>query len=106
MFAVAFLVSDSGLYTVWGIVLVLAVAVVLVLVVAALLLLILAAARAIELEAGRCLAAAAQIVANTAPIWALDEVNGVASDIEVTAQSIERNGADVASALADPVHAQ
>ena len=28
------------------------------------------------------------------------------SDIEVTAQSIERNGADVASALADPVHAQ
>ena len=104
MFAVAFLVSDSGLYTVWGIVL--AVAVVLVLVVAALLLLILAAARAIELQAGRCLAAAAQIVANTAPIWALDEVNGVASDIEVTAQSIERNGADVASALAGPVHAQ
>ncbi len=104
MTAAMFLVSDSTFYTVWGIVL--AVAVVIILVVAAVLLLIWAAARAIEREAGRCLAAAEQIAANTAPIWAIAEVNAVATNIEVTAQSIERNGMDIADALSGRVPAR
>ena len=101
MVTLLFLVSDSSFYTVWGIVL--AVAVVIVLVVAALLLLIGAAARAIERDAGRCLAAAEKVAANTAAIWALDEVNAVATNIEVTTQSIERNGGDIAESLSGRV---
>ncbi len=101
MGAALFLVSDSSFYTIWGIAL--AVAVVVVLIVAALLLLIGAAARSIEREAGRCLAAAEQIAANTSSIWALDEVNAVATNIELTTQSIERNGGEIAEALSGRV---
>ena len=104
MAAALFLVSDSSFYAVWGIVL--AVAVVIVLVLATLLLLIGAAARAIEREAGRCLTAAEKIAANTASIWALEEVNAVATNIEVTTQSIARNGGEIAEALSGRVRTQ
>lgn len=104
MAAALFLVSDSSFYAVWGIVL--AVAVVIVLVLATLLLLIGAAARAIEREAGRCLTAAEKIAANTASIWAIEEVNAVATNIEITTQSIERNGGEIAEALSGRVRTQ
>ncbi len=97
MAGAAFLLSDSSLWTWWAIVL--GAAVVVILVVAVVLLLIIAAARAIEREAGRCLTAAEQIASSTGPIWALDEVNGVASDIQGTARSMELNGLDIADAL-------
>lgn len=96
-----FLVSDSTFYGWWAIVL--GVAVVVVLLVAALLIMIIRAAHAIEREAGRCLAAADRIAASTAPIWAIAEVNGVATNILVVTESIERNGADIAEALSGRV---
>jgi HAMP domain-containing protein len=103
LFGAFVLVSDSRLYTVWGISL--AVAALIVLVVAALLLLIWNTARSIERYAGRSLAAAERIAEQTAPIWALDDVNRVATDILVTTQSIERTGAEIADALEGKVRA-
>jgi hypothetical protein len=90
-------ISDSRLYTVWAIVLV--IAAVIILVVALLLILIWLATRSIERYALRSLAAAQQIVDNTKPIWALQETNRVAGLLLEEAQHI----AQVGTALADAV---
>ncbi|MGI8549981.1 MAG: hypothetical protein ACR2PL_04155, partial [Dehalococcoidia bacterium] len=80
--------SDSTLYTVWGICLV--VAAVVVLLASGLLLLILKAARDIRANALRCLGAVEAIAQNTDPIWALQETNRVAEELLERSQSIER----------------
>lgn len=89
--------SDATLYTVWGILL--GVAVVIVLVAAALLLLIIKAARDIRGNAVRCLIAVDQIKANTDPIWALADTNRVAAGLLDTALAIEAHAHTAADAL-------
>lgn len=89
--------SDTTLYTVWGICL--AIAAVVVLLVAVLLLLILKAARDIRVNAGRCLAAVEQIQENTAPIWALEDTNRVAVELLERTRSIEGHAQTVADSL-------
>jgi hypothetical protein len=90
-------ISDSRLYTVWAIVLV--IAAVIILVVALLLTLIWLATCSIERYALRSLAAAQQIVDNTKPIWELQETNRVAGLLLEEAQQIARVGTALADAI-------
>lgn len=89
--------SDTTLYTVWGICL--AIAVVIALVAAALLLLIGKAARDIRGNALRCLAAVEQIRQHTDPIWALADTNRVAAGLLDAAQAIEAHTHTAADVL-------
>jgi len=90
-------ISDSRLYTVWTIVLI--IAAVIILIVALLLILIWLATRSIERHALRSLAAAQQIVDNTKPIWDLQETNRVAGLLLEEAQQIARVGSALANAV-------
>jgi len=69
------------------------------LVAAALLVTIWLTARSIVAHAGRALAAAEAIRANTAPIWALQTTNEVAGDLLATVRAIEAKGAALVEAL-------
>jgi len=92
--------SDSSLFTVWAICLV--VAAVVVLLVAVLLIVILKAARDIRGNAVRCLIAVEQIAANTDPIWALQDTNKVAAGLLETVRSIEKTTQTAADVLEGP----
>lgn len=89
--------TDSTLYSVWAIVLV--ITAIVVLLVAALLILILLATRGIERYALASLDSARLIVDNTKPIWALQETNRVGGLLLQKAQSIARTGTALADAL-------
>lgn len=73
-----------------------------VLAVATLLLAIIATARSILGNARRALELANEIVANTHPIWQLEQTNAVAGQLLEGAAAIERDAADVAGALEAP----
>jgi len=90
-------ITDSTLYTVWAIVLV--IAVVIILVVAALLIMIWLGTRSINHYALQSLQAAQQIADNTKPIWDLEETNRVAGLLLQEAQSIARVGTALANAV-------
>lgn len=92
--------TDATLYSVWAIVLV--IAAVVVLLVAALLILILLATRSIERYALASLDSAQLIVANTKPIWALQDTNRVAGLLLQEVQSIAGVGTALADALERP----
>jgi len=89
--------SDSTLYGVWAIVLI--VSAVIILVVALLLIMIWLATRSINSYALRSLQAAQQIANNTKPIWDLQETNRVAGLLLEEAQSIARAGTALANAV-------
>lgn len=94
--------SDTALYSVWAIVLV--IAAVVVLLVAALLILILLATRGIERYALASLDSAHAIVNNTKPIWALKDTNRVGGLLLQEVQSIARVGTALADALEHTDH--
>ncbi len=71
-------------------------------VVAALLLAIIATARSILGHATRAEAIAADIVANTKPIWELEQTNKVATQLLSQARSIEQHATEVADTLDTP----
>ncbi len=73
--------------------------------VAALLIAIIATARSILTNARRALALANEIVANTRPIWQLEQTNAVASQLLDGARAIERHATEVADALEAPAPA-
>jgi hypothetical protein len=75
-------------------------------VVAALLLAIIGTARSILANAQRALEVANEIVANTRPIWALEQTNAVATQLLEEAQAIERHATEVADALESPQPAE
>jgi len=89
--------ADAELWAAWR--LWMAVGAAIVLVAAALLVTIWLTARSIVAHAGRALAAAEAIRVNTAPIWALQTTNEVASDLLATVRAIEAKGAALAEAL-------
>ncbi len=70
--------------------------------VAALLLAIIGTARGILSNAGRALALANEIVANTRPIWQLEQTNAVATQLLEGAQAIDDHATDIANALETP----
>jgi hypothetical protein len=90
-------ISDSTLYTVWAIVLI--ISAVIILVVALLLIMIWLATRSIERYALQSLQAAQQIAENTKPIWDLQETNRVAGLLLQEAQSIAQGGTALANAV-------
>lgn len=70
--------------------------------VAALLLVIIATARNILKNAQRAIAVANDIVANTRPIWELEQTNAVAAQLLDGADAIERHAAEIADGLESP----
>ena len=70
--------------------------------VAALLLAIIATARSILTNAQRAIAVANEIVANTQPIWELEQTNAVATQLLDGAEAIEQHATEVADALETP----
>ena len=70
--------------------------------VAALLLAIIGTARGILANAGRALAVANQIVANTRPIWEIERTNAVAAQLLDGAEAISAHATEVADALDPP----
>lgn len=82
-----------------------AVAAAIVVAVAALLIAIIGTARSILTNARRALALANEIVANTRPIWQLEQTNAVASQLLDGARAIERHATEVADALEAPAPA-
>ena len=70
--------------------------------VAALLLAIIATAREILSNATRALSVANEIVANTRPIWELEQTNAVAAQLLEEARRIEQHATQVADALEAP----
>ena len=70
--------------------------------VAGLLLAIIGTARGILTNARRALELANEIVANTRPIWQLEQTNAVAVELLEGARAIERHATDVADALDPP----
>lgn len=95
--------NDAGLWSAWGFWMVIAGAIVLV--AAALLVTIWLAARGIRKHAGRALAAAEEIRANTQPIWELQTTNEAAAELLATVEAIEAKAALLAGALAHPASA-
>ncbi len=89
--------SDTELWTAWG--LWMAVAVVVILIAAGLLVTIWLTARSILAHAVRALRAAEAIRQNTLPIWELQTTNEVAEGLLETVQSIEAKGAKLVEAL-------
>lgn len=77
----------------------LAVTVVIVLVAAGLLIAVLMAARSIEEKAGVALAVVKQIRDNTMVIWALQDTNYVASQLQGGAEAILANAVEIVTAL-------
>lgn len=75
------------------------VATLVILIAAALLVTIWLTARSIFAHAGRALAAAEKIRANTQPIWALQTTNEVAADLLEAVKGIEAKGGKLAEAL-------
>lgn len=73
--------------------------------VAALLLAIIATARSILGNARRALELANEIVANTRPIWELEQTNAVAGQLLDGAVAIEQHASEVAGALETPAPA-
>ncbi len=69
---------------------------------AALLLAIIGTARSILHHAERALELANEIVANTRPIWQLEQTNAVAVQLQEGAQAIEEHATEVADALEAP----
>ena len=80
----------------------LGVAVGVVVTVAALLLAIIGTARSILHHAERALELANEIVANTRPIWQLEQTNAVAVQLQEGAEAIEEHATEVAEALEAP----
>lgn len=70
--------------------------------VAALLLAIIGTAQLILRNAQRALAVANEIVANTRPIWDLEQTNAVATQLLQEAEAIERDATEVADSLEAP----
>ena len=70
--------------------------------VAALLLTIIGTARSILRNATRALEVANEIVANTRPIWELEQTNAVAAQLLEGAEAIEGHATEVADALEAP----
>lgn len=70
--------------------------------VAALLLAIIGTARSILGNARRALGLANEIVANTRPIWELEQTNAVAAQLLEGAAAIERHATEVADTLETP----
>ncbi len=91
------LVSDSTLFTVWAVGLVI-VGIVVVLV-AVLALVILATAVAIKRAALKALASGESIRRRTLPLWELERTNQVATELLEAARSIEAHGNALATAL-------
>jgi len=89
--------TDAELWGTWRIWI--AVATAIVVIAAALLITIWLTARSILAHARRALAAAEKIRTNTAPIWALDTTNEVATGLLETVSSIEARGGKLAEAL-------
>jgi hypothetical protein len=89
--------TDAELWAAWR--LWMGVAVVIVLVAAALLVTIWLTARSILTHAGRALAAAEAIRAQTQPIWALQTSGEVAAELKETVRDIEAKATRMAEAL-------
>ncbi|MGQ0764666.1 MAG: hypothetical protein ACT4OZ_03265 [Gemmatimonadota bacterium] len=89
--------TDAELWAAWRFWMIIAAAIILV--AAVLLIAIRQTARAIHREALRALAAAREIEARTAPIWALETTNEVASSLLETTAAIESKGAALVAAL-------
>jgi len=89
--------SDSHLFTVWGISLV--IAAVVVLLAAALLIAILLVARSILKHGGEGLHALEKISSDTRVIWALAETNRLADEILSTTESIGSRGGRIVEGL-------
>ncbi len=70
--------------------------------VAALLLVIIITARNILDNAQRAITIANDIVANTRPIWELEQTNAVAAQLLDGAEAIERHAAEIADGLESP----
>jgi hypothetical protein len=79
-----------------------AIAVGVVVAVAALLLAIIATARNILNNAKRAIAVANDIVANTRPIWELEQTNAVATQLLDGVEAIEHHATEIADALETP----
>ncbi len=82
-----------------------AVAAAIVVAVAALLIAIIGTARSILTNARRALVLANEVVANTRPIWQLEQTNAVGSQLLEGAQAIERHATEVADWLDAPAPA-
>lgn len=89
--------SNSHLYTVWGISLV--IAAVVVLLAAVLLIAILLVARSILKHGGEGLQALEKIAADTRVIWALAETNRLADEILTVTESIGSRGGRIVEGL-------
>lgn len=91
--------DDAALYNTWF--LALGIAAVVVLIAAALLLAVLSTARSIEKGAGAALGLVRQIRENTQVIWALQDTNKMASQLDEGAEAILDNAGQIAQALHD-----
>lgn len=91
--------TDAALYYTWFVSL--AVAGVVVVIAAALLLAVLSTARSIEQGAATALEQVGAIRENTLSIWALQETNEVAAQLESGAEAILQNAGQIAQALHD-----
>ena len=89
--------TSSELMTIWGISL--AIAVIVVLLAAALLLTIIYTARSILAHAREAELAVARISEHTQVIWALDQTNEVAEDIQAVATDLDGQTGRIAHAL-------
>jgi hypothetical protein len=89
--------TDSELYTTWGIAL--GIAAVVVLIAAALLIAIILTARSILTHAREAEATVARIADHTGVVWALDQTNDVVASIESEASRIDDQTERIANAL-------